>query len=162
MWFFNVGAHEAPLNFAGRIGAFLAELSYQLLGFSAFLLPVVLVVIGWHYFWCKPIDAPYTKAAGAALLLACVASFTSLRRVRRRRQQGIPRPAGILATGSGGVPDYLNRTGAIILILTLLFPAIILDAVLVRALLRRGRGNDPGSRCGAHRCLPRPPRRAAP
>ena len=128
VWFFNVGAHEAPLNFAGRIGAFLAELSYQLLGYSAFLLPVVLVVIGWHYFWCKPIDAPYTKAAGAALLLACVASFTSLAAGPPQKDSKVFRAGGYLGDWVGGsLTDYLNRTGAIILILTLLFLAIILS-----------------------------------
>ncbi|MEP6918028.1 MAG: DNA translocase FtsK 4TM domain-containing protein, partial [Acidobacteriota bacterium] len=32
VWFFNTGSGHAPANFAGRIGAFVAELSYQLLG----------------------------------------------------------------------------------------------------------------------------------
>ena len=35
VWFFNTGCQEPPANFAGRVGAFLAELSYQVLGFSA-------------------------------------------------------------------------------------------------------------------------------
>ena len=30
-WFFSVGAHAAPANFAGRVGAFLAELSFQMI-----------------------------------------------------------------------------------------------------------------------------------
>ena len=57
VWFFNTGSELAPANFAGRVGAFLAELSFQLLGYSAFLGPLVLVVIGWHYFWCRAVDA---------------------------------------------------------------------------------------------------------
>ena len=42
-----------PANFAGRVGAFMAELSYQMLGYAAYLIPLVLVVLGWHYFWCR-------------------------------------------------------------------------------------------------------------
>ena len=43
---------------------------------------------------------------------------------------------------AAGLADYLNRTGSIILILTLLFLAIILvDAVLVRPAVRRARGS---------------------
>jgi len=50
VWFFNTGSGIAPANFAGRVGAFAAELSYQLLGYGAYLVPLVLAVIGWHYF----------------------------------------------------------------------------------------------------------------
>ena len=78
VWFFNTGGDGSPLNFAGPVGVFMAELGYQLLGYSAFLLPVILVVAGWHYFWCKKMDAASTKAIGATLMIACVASFLSL------------------------------------------------------------------------------------
>ncbi len=43
------------------IGAFLGELAFQLLGYAAYLIPLVLAVIGWHYFWCRVLDAAYTK-----------------------------------------------------------------------------------------------------
>ncbi len=33
-WFFSTGLHAAPANFAGRVGAFLAELSFQLFGYA--------------------------------------------------------------------------------------------------------------------------------
>ena len=72
VWFFNTGRALAPQNFAGRVGAFVAELSYQLLGYAAYLTPLVLAVLGWHYFWCRLVDAAYTKIIGAVLLFACV------------------------------------------------------------------------------------------
>ena len=65
-------------NFAGRVGAFLAEASFQIVGYSAFLLPVMLGVVGWHYFWCKKVDASYTKLVGAALFVSCVAALLAL------------------------------------------------------------------------------------
>jgi S-DNA-T family DNA segregation ATPase FtsK/SpoIIIE len=46
VWFFNTGSDQ-PANFAGRIGAFLGELAFQLLGYGAYLIPLVLAVIGW-------------------------------------------------------------------------------------------------------------------
>ena len=111
VWFFNTGADGVPVNFAGHVGAFLSELSYQLLGYAAFLIPVVLVVAGWHYFWCKKMDAALTKGIGAALLIACVSSFLAAglrrqsrseavarrrvsRRMARRRDGGVPEPDG--------------------------------------------------------------------
>ena len=44
VWFFNTGPDLPPANFAGRIGAFIGELSFQLLGYAAYLIPVVMVV----------------------------------------------------------------------------------------------------------------------
>ena len=128
VFFFTTGTDGHPVNFGGRVGAFLAELSYQMLGYSAYLAPVVLVVSGWHYFWCRIPDAAYTKLVGAGLLVGCVASFLSLAfgtlRVGSRE---------ILAGGYLGkalsttLAEYLNKTGSIILILTLLFLSIVLS-----------------------------------
>jgi len=128
VFFFTSGTDGPPVNFGGRVGAFLAELSYQMLGYSAYLAPVVLVVSGWHYFWCRVPDAAYTKLVGAGLLFGCVSSFLSLAfgtlRVGSRE---------ILAGGylgkvlSSFLAEYLNKTGSIILILTLLVLSIVLS-----------------------------------
>ena len=78
VWFFNTGSDLPPANLGGRIGAFLAELAFQMLGYASYLIPGVLAVVGWHYFWCRAFDAPYTKAVGGTLLLTSAASFLSL------------------------------------------------------------------------------------
>src|SRR3954447_3450867 len=77
-WFFSAGLNAAPANFAGRVGAFVAELSFQLVGYAAYAIPAFLVVIGWHYFWCRTVDAAGTKTTGATLLFACISTFLSL------------------------------------------------------------------------------------
>jgi S-DNA-T family DNA segregation ATPase FtsK/SpoIIIE len=128
VWFFNTGSDVAPANFAGRVGAFMAELSYQLLGYSAYLLPPVLVVLGWHYFWCRSVDAAYTKLIGAGLLFACASSFLSLASATQDGPRKSFRAGGYLGDALASLLSaYLNRTGSIILILTLLFLAIILS-----------------------------------
>jgi DNA segregation ATPase FtsK/SpoIIIE, S-DNA-T family len=128
VWFFNTGSDLPPANFAGRIGAFVAELSYQLLGYSAYLVPLALVVIGWHYFWCRAVDAAYTKLLGAALLFGCVSSFLSLAFGTLDVAGKEFRAGGVLGDRLAALlAEYLNRTGSIILILTLLFAAIILS-----------------------------------
>ena len=128
VWFFSTGTELAPANFGGRVGAFIAELSFQLLGYAAYLVPIMFVVTGWHYFWCRVPDAAYTKLVGAGLLFACVAAFLSL-------AFGSLKISGreLLAGGYIGkflasfLSEYLNKTGSIILILTLLFLSIILS-----------------------------------
>jgi S-DNA-T family DNA segregation ATPase FtsK/SpoIIIE len=78
VWFFTTGASHPPVNFVGRVGAFLSELSFQLLGYAAYLIPAVIAVAGWHYFWCQTPDAAYTKLTGIALLFSCSSAFLSL------------------------------------------------------------------------------------
>jgi S-DNA-T family DNA segregation ATPase FtsK/SpoIIIE len=128
VWFFSTGLHAAPANFAGRVGAFLAELSFQLFGYASYLIPAVLVVVGWHYFWCRSLDAAGTKITGAVLFFSCITAFLSL-------AFGTLDVAGkaFRAGGYAGqflaseLSDYLNRTGSVIVILTLIFLSIILS-----------------------------------
>ena len=128
VWFFNTGADLPPANFAGRVGAFVAELSYQLLGYSAYLIPLLLIVLGWHQFWCRTMDAAYTKLIGAGLLFACVSAFLSLAFETLAVSGKTFRAGGYIGDGVAALlAAYLNRTGSIILILTLLFLGIILS-----------------------------------
>jgi S-DNA-T family DNA segregation ATPase FtsK/SpoIIIE len=130
VWFFNTGSDLPPANLAGRVGAFLAELGFQMFGYSSYLVPAVLAVVGWHYFWCRAFDAPYTKAFGGTLLLVCTSSFMSLAFGSVGADlNGRPFRAGgyVGEWLAGGLSDYLNRTGSIVLVLTLLFLAIILS-----------------------------------
>jgi len=128
VWFFSTGAHAAPANFAGRVGAFLAELSFQLFGYASYLIPAILVVIGWHYFWCRALDAAGTKATGAGLLVACISAFLSLIFGTLEVSGKAFRAGGYAGEFlASHMSEYLNRTGSIIVILTLIFLAIIMS-----------------------------------
>jgi len=128
VWFFNTGSDTAPTNFAGRVGAFLAELSFQLVGYAAYLAPVIIAVVGWHYFWCRILDAPYTKAFGGAMLFCCTATFLAMAFGSVDAGGKEFRAGGYMGTAlAATLAEYLNRTGSIILILTLLFLALILS-----------------------------------
>jgi DNA segregation ATPase FtsK/SpoIIIE, S-DNA-T family len=127
VWFFSTGTHDVPANFVGRVGAFLAELSFQLLGYGSYLLPALIVVAGWHYFWCREIDAIYTKMIGAALALSCTSAFMSLALGKVDLGERSFRAGGYLGDFiATWMSEYLSRMGSIIVILTLLFVAIIL------------------------------------
>jgi DNA segregation ATPase FtsK/SpoIIIE, S-DNA-T family len=127
-WFFNTGSGLPPANFIGRVGAFLAELSFQLLGYAAYLVPALLGVVGWHYFWCRTLDAVFTKLIGAVLLFACASSFLSLAFGNLAIAAGSFQPGGHFGRWlSSRLTESLNPTGSIIVILVLLFLAIILS-----------------------------------
>ncbi len=127
VWFFSSGTNDAPANFAGRVGAFLGELSYQILGYASYLIPAVIGIAGWHYFWCRAIDAIYTKLVGAAMLFACGAAFLGLTLGRVDFGPRAFRAGGYLGEWLGGfMADYLSRTGSVIVILALIVAAVIL------------------------------------
>jgi S-DNA-T family DNA segregation ATPase FtsK/SpoIIIE len=128
VWFFSVGVNSAPANFAGRVGAFVAELLFQLVGYAAYVVPAFLVVVGWQYFWCRTFDAAATKAIGAVLIFSCVSAFLSLA-VGATTVSGRPFRAGGYVGDflASALADYLNRTGSLIVIVTLLFLAVIIS-----------------------------------
>jgi DNA segregation ATPase FtsK/SpoIIIE, S-DNA-T family len=127
VWFFSTGT-EAPANFVGRVGAFLAELSFQLLGYGSYLLPAAIVVAGWHYFWCRELDAVYTKAFGAVLVLSSTSALMSLLIGSVDVGSRSFRSGGYLGEFLAAfLADYLSRTGSVIVILTVLFVSVILS-----------------------------------
>jgi S-DNA-T family DNA segregation ATPase FtsK/SpoIIIE len=127
VWFFSTGTHDLPANFAGRIGAFLSELSFQVIGYASYLIPAIIAIAGWHYFWCRAIDAIYTKLVGAAMLFACSSAFLGLTIGRVDFGPRAFRAGGYLGEWLGGfMSEYLSRTGSIIVIMALIVAAVIL------------------------------------
>jgi S-DNA-T family DNA segregation ATPase FtsK/SpoIIIE len=126
VWFFNSQVAADVTNFAGRFGAFLAELSRSVFGYTAYALPLVVGYIAWYRFWCRDIDAERTKIAGGALFIGSVAGLLSL------AAGALDSSARAVAGGmvgtlvATGTEMYLNRTGATILLLTLTALSIIL------------------------------------
>jgi S-DNA-T family DNA segregation ATPase FtsK/SpoIIIE len=126
-WFFNsLGGQTA--NFAGPAGAFLSEAAFQLFGYTAFLIPVLMGYMAWHYFWCEKIDAGYTKLVGVSLMTGTVSGLLSLAfswfdTSSRHFQAGGAVGQAIAAICA----SFLNRTGAAILLMALLAFSIILS-----------------------------------
>jgi S-DNA-T family DNA segregation ATPase FtsK/SpoIIIE len=129
--FFSTPTNAQPLNFAGRVGAFLSELSFQVFGYAAYLAPPILVVIGWHYFWVRALRAPLTKAIGAAVLFTSVSGLLSIA-FERLHIGGKLFPAGgvVGQMVAGMFMPALNRTGSLILLLSVLFLAVIMATQL--------------------------------
>ena len=128
-WFFKVGVGGPTANFAGRVGAFLAELTFQLVGYTAFVVPVALIVAGWNYFWCRKVDAPATKVFGACLLFGCVSTFMSMA-VHTTGTAGMASHTGGGYLGmflSAQMTAYLGQTGSVIILMALLFISIIIS-----------------------------------
>ncbi len=118
---------DTPANFVGLVGAFVAELSFQLLGYTSFLVPAILGVLGWNYFWCRTVDAGYTKSVGATLFVGCLAALFSLVLGNAEIAGRTFRAGGYVGEWIGGASTaYLNRPGSVIVMVTLLVLAVIL------------------------------------
>ena len=127
-WFFTTDEGQAPANFVGRVGAFLSELSFQLFGYGSYLLPALLAVAGWHYFWCQPPDAAYTKGFGVALFFACASAFLSMLFGSTELDGKTFHAGGSIGNWLGGaMSEYLNRTGSIIVLLTTMTLSVIIS-----------------------------------
>jgi S-DNA-T family DNA segregation ATPase FtsK/SpoIIIE len=127
VWFFSTSARDVSANFAGRIGAFLAEISFQIFGYGSYVIPAFIAIAGWHYFWCRATEAIYTKLTGAALLAGCSSAFLALTLGRVDFGPRAFRAGGYLGEWIGGwMSDYLSRTGSIIVILATMAAAMIL------------------------------------
>jgi S-DNA-T family DNA segregation ATPase FtsK/SpoIIIE len=126
-WFFSSGSTHPPVNFAGLVGAFVAEASFQLLGYASYVVPALLIVTGWHYFWCKALDAFYTKLTGTVLVFGCLSGLFHLG-LGVAEAGGHPfRAGGSIGEAIAGLTaDYLNKAGASIVLLTLLFLGVLL------------------------------------
>jgi len=69
----NVSAppNDGPLarNWIGPVGAYGADLVFQVFGFAAFLLPLAIAVLGWRWLRSRSIDSQVATLVGYALLL---------------------------------------------------------------------------------------------
>jgi S-DNA-T family DNA segregation ATPase FtsK/SpoIIIE len=113
VWFFTAGDSHPAANFVGLVGAFISEVSLQVLGYASFLVPRRRGGWpGWSLFWCRTMDSAYTKSFGAGMFLGlperavrahrrqCEVNGRDVqgrrlhRRVDRRRMHSVLEPAG--------------------------------------------------------------------
>jgi S-DNA-T family DNA segregation ATPase FtsK/SpoIIIE len=149
--FFKAGAEAASRNFIGPFGAFLAELLIpQLFGLAALLLPLALGLLGWKLFWCRPIEAPYTKAVGNLFLLLTLSSLLALAFGTVGFEGEPVRAGGAIGEVLAGLllTDF-NRTGAYIVAATGLFVALILSTQFSFSAFLAGTGGRVGERLRA-------------
>jgi S-DNA-T family DNA segregation ATPase FtsK/SpoIIIE len=151
--FFKAGVEGPARNFIGPFGAFLAEMLVpQLFGLAALLLPLVLGLLGWKLFWCRPVEAPYTKLFGNLVLLLSLAGLLSLA-VGTFSYEGVAVRAGgaVGEIVSGLLVRDFSRTGAYIVSATALFVALVLATQFSFSKALQGAGGRVGVRLRAMR-----------
>ena len=111
---------EKVHNLVGSAGANAAEGALQLLGFCAYLLPILLAWSGWRRFWNRPGVGRPLRATGSLVLVLSCAALLSLG-LGERRIGGSPYDAGgwIGSILASFLSAHLNVPGAALVCLGL-------------------------------------------
>jgi S-DNA-T family DNA segregation ATPase FtsK/SpoIIIE len=103
-------AHPAR-NWIGPVGAYGADLLFQVFGYAAFLLPMALMVLGWRWLRSRALDSQVATLLGYGLLLLSLPSLLSLMPFPAVR--GAIPGGGFLGTLlAGSLRSGFNLTGA--------------------------------------------------
>jgi S-DNA-T family DNA segregation ATPase FtsK/SpoIIIE len=135
--FFKAGEAAAARNFIGPFGAFIAELLVpQLFGFAALIVPLTLALTGWKLFWCRPLQAPFTRVIGASLLLGSLTGLLTLGVGTVTLRGEAVRAGGALGeVCAAGLSSRLGTLGAFIVLTVALLAALLLSTQVSLAAL---------------------------
>jgi S-DNA-T family DNA segregation ATPase FtsK/SpoIIIE len=126
---FNVsaaaGEQNPTRNWIGPVGAYSADLLFQVFGFAAFLLPVAIGMLGYRWCRSRAIDSQVATIAGYVLLLMSLPSLLSLWHFPAVRD-ALP-AGGMMGTlVSHGLRSGFNVWGANLVAIALLVAALFL------------------------------------
>jgi S-DNA-T family DNA segregation ATPase FtsK/SpoIIIE len=126
---FNVSAQPADggvtNNWMGPVGAYAADLLFQVFGFAAFLLPLAIAVLGWR--WCRnrAIDSQFATLAGYFLLLVSLPALLALFPFPAVRST-IPAGGIVGSLISSGLLAGFNFWGALLVAVALFFTSLFM------------------------------------
>ena len=126
---FNVSAAavgENPVrNWIGPVGSYTADLSFQIFGFAAFLLPAAIGILGYRWFRSRAVDSQWATVVGYTLLLLSLPSLLSLIHIPDVR--GAIPAGGLLGSAlSHALRSGFNFGGALLVEIALIVAAVFL------------------------------------
>src|SRR5438876_499267 len=117
-------------NWIGLWGSYTADALFQALGWAAYLIPLMLFVVGIRLLRGRMFDAPWSKFAGAAMLIC---SLTSLLELLPRvppvggRETGAVRGSGLVGyVLAFGLVRIFNCMGAVIVAVGVFLSSVFL------------------------------------
>jgi S-DNA-T family DNA segregation ATPase FtsK/SpoIIIE len=121
------GGSKPPENLLGFPGAWLSDLALQWLGLPAFLVPMLLTVVGWRWLRSAEFPAPLQRIAGGMLLIVVACAGLALGPIPKLWFETVE-PGGVVGVlASGVLVSIFNEIGALLVLLAL----AILSAYLI-------------------------------
>jgi S-DNA-T family DNA segregation ATPase FtsK/SpoIIIE len=112
-------------NWIGPVGAYLADLFFQAVGYAAFLFPVALILFGWRWLRSTAIASPIAKLIGFCLFAFALPAELTLAHAPEVR--GALPPGGMLGSlFAEGLRAALNSIGAHLVALACIFAGLFL------------------------------------
>ena len=117
---------ERAHNFIGTIGAYVADVFLQLLGFASFLVPIFLGIYAFHWLTSRKVEAFGARTAGFVLMTVTLAAALSVSSVMPLFRGEIP-PGGVLGRLlADKLDETLNTAGSIIVLASSLLISLFL------------------------------------
>jgi DNA segregation ATPase FtsK/SpoIIIE, S-DNA-T family len=105
-------APGAIVNWIGPFGAFISDLLLQSLGFTAFLLPLLMAGMAWGWMRSRPGNSAVLRATGTVMALLFLPALFALLPWHWRWAHAIPVEGVMGRIVAGGLVQYLNVKGA--------------------------------------------------
>lgn len=113
-------------NWIGPVGAHVADLLFQFLGYAAFLLPAGILALGMRWFRSQAVESPVAKLFGHFLLILSLATLCALLRFPEVR--GALPPGGVVGLLlASGLRASFNSVGAHLIAFAVLVVALFLS-----------------------------------
>jgi len=125
---FNTATAEgtAAYNWIGPVGAYAADMLFQVFGWVAYLVALGLLVVGTRTMLGRPFEAPGTKALGAALLVTSLGALLELFPYTPA-VRGLIRGSGLVGyLGAAALVHTFNRVGASIVAASVFLTSLFL------------------------------------
>ncbi|MBI1955480.1 MAG: DNA translocase FtsK 4TM domain-containing protein, partial [Acidobacteria bacterium] len=122
----TASASLATRNWVGPVGAYTADLFYQLLGACAFLFPIGLAAVGWRWFRSQAMESPWVRCIGAVLLLFSLLAAFSLIPYPLRLYEAFPLGGALGILLAEGLRKGLNGPGSAVLLTVTLLASLYL------------------------------------
>jgi DNA segregation ATPase FtsK/SpoIIIE, S-DNA-T family len=114
-------------NWIGVFGAVASDLTLQVFGVSAILIPVFLVMYSIRWFRSRPINSPYAKTFGSVALLVFVAGFLGLLPWGFRWKGAVPAEGLLGRIVADALIHYFNIIGAYLICLAAIAVALYMS-----------------------------------
>ncbi|MGA3213828.1 MAG: DNA translocase FtsK [Terriglobales bacterium] len=118
---------RTPHNWIGMAGSYSADVLLQVLGISAFLLPLFLLLLAIRWFWSRKTESPVAKLAGAVMMLVFIPALLALAPFHWHWLQTIPMEGLVGRIAADALIHYFNLVGAYIVAATLTAVALYLS-----------------------------------
>jgi S-DNA-T family DNA segregation ATPase FtsK/SpoIIIE len=124
-------------NLTGRVGAFTSDLLLQSFGLAAYAIPLLILLIGLQWIRSSPIQSPWVKSLGGAILIASTCTALGLASTWRPIAGEIPAGGVAGSIAADYLTSSMNLTGAVLFAAACWIVSIYLVSTFEMSMLAR-------------------------